>query len=93
MKTFEYRLYMNKEQGRLLMACLAESRHIYNSMLEMVKAQYEEKQTFPSKYDLENAFKGHGSEYVPATTIQMLADRLTQSLKRYAQNCPSCLAR
>jgi transposase len=52
-------------------------------MLEMVKAQYEQEQTFPSKYDLENAFKGHGREHVPATTIQMLADRLSKSLKRF----------
>src|SRR6266704_3789650 len=83
MKTFEYRLYMKKEQAHLLMACLAKSRQIYNSMLEMVKQQYEEQGTFPSKYDLENAFKGHGSEHVPATTVQMLADRLTKSLKRF----------
>jgi len=52
-------------------------------MLEMVKQQYEEQGTFPSKYDLEHAFKGHGSEQVPATTVQMLADRLTKSLKRF----------
>src|SRR6266705_1676595 len=83
MKTFEYRLYVNKEHAHLLMACLATSRHIYNRMLEMVKQQYEEQGTFPSKYDLENAFKGHGSEHVPATTVQMLADRLTKSLKRF----------
>src|SRR5437660_11790820 len=83
MKTFEYRLYMKKEQAHLLMACLAKSRQIYNSMLEMVKQQYEEQGTFPSKYDLKNAFKGHGSEHVPATTVQMLADRLTKSLKRF----------
>src|SRR6266536_4224651 len=83
MKTFEYRLYVNKEQAHLLMACLATSRHIYNRMLEMVKQQYEEHSTFPSKYDLEKAFKGHGSEQVPATTVQMLADRLTKSLKRF----------
>jgi putative transposase len=83
MKTFEYRLYVKKEQARLLMACLAESRHIYNGMLEMVKQQYEDKQTFPSKYDLEHAFKGRGSEHVPATTVQMLADRLSKSLKRF----------
>src|SRR5205823_12229772 len=38
--------------------------------------------TFPSKYDLENALKGQG-EHVPATTIQMLADRLTKALKRF----------
>ncbi len=49
----------------------------------MVKQQYEEQGTFPSKYDLEHAFKGHGSEQVPATTVQMLADRLTKSLKRF----------
>src|SRR5713101_5961076 len=83
MRTFEYRLYMKKEQARMLMACLHESRHIYNGMLEMVKQHYEEKGTFPSKYDLENAFKGHGSEHVPATTVQMLADRLSKSLKRF----------
>jgi transposase len=83
MKTFEYRLYVKKEQARLLMACLAESRHIYNGMLEMVKQQYEDKQTFASKYDLEQAFKGQGSEQVPASTVQMLADRLSKSLKRF----------
>ncbi len=83
MKTFEYRLYLTKEQARLLMACLAESRQIYNRMLEMVKQQFEDKQTFPSKYDLEHAFKGQGSEHVPATTVQMLADRLTKSLQRF----------
>jgi putative transposase len=82
MKTFEYRLFVNKEQTRLLMACLAESRTIYNGMLETVKAQYEVKGTFHSKYDLEAAFKGQG-EHVPATTIQMLADRLSKSLKRF----------
>ncbi len=65
------------------MACLAESRQIYNSMLEMVKQQYEEQSTFPSKYDIEHAFKGQGSEHVPATTVQMLADRLTKSLQRF----------
>ncbi len=83
MKTFEYRLYVNKEQAHLLMACLATSRHIYNRMLEMVKQQYEEHSTFPSKYDLEKAFKGQGREQVPATTVQLLADRLTKSLKRF----------
>jgi putative transposase len=92
MKTFEYRLYLNKEQTHLLMVCLAESRQIYNRMLEMVKQQYEEQSTFPSKYDLEHAFKGQGSEHVPATTVQMLADRLTKSLKRFlaakANNIP-----
>ena len=82
MRTFEFRLYPNKEQSRLLMACLAESRTMYNGMLETVKAQYEQDETFPSKYDLEAAFKGQG-EHVPATTVQMLADRLSKSLKRF----------
>jgi putative transposase len=66
----------------LLIACLSESRTIYNGMLETVKAQYEQDGTFPSKYELETAFKGQG-EHVPATTVQMLADRLSKSLKRF----------
>ena len=82
MKTFEYRLFVNKAQHTLLMQCLIESRGIYNEMLAMVKQQYEEHDTFPSKYDLETAFKGRGKQ-VPATTVQMLADRLTKSLKRF----------
>ena len=59
-----------------------QSRGIYNAMLEMVKAQYEQDGTFPSKYDLEAAFKGQGAQ-VPATTVQMLADRLSKALKRF----------
>src|SRR5712691_11440156 len=82
MRTFEYRLYPNKEQYQLLMQCLSESRAIYNGMLETVKAQYEQDGTFPSKYDLEKAFKGKW-EHVPATTVQMLADRLSKALKRF----------
>jgi putative transposase len=35
-----------------------------------------------AEYDLEAAFKGQG-EHIPATTIQMLADRLSKSLKRF----------
>ena len=73
---------MKKQQAHLLMECLKETRVIYNEMLESVKAQYEEKGTFPSKYDLETAFKGQGA-HVPATTVQMLADRLSTSLKRF----------
>src|ERR1700730_1062181 len=82
MKTFEYRLFVNKKQTHLLMQCLIESRAIYNGMLETVKAQYEQDGTFPSKYDLEAAFKGKG-EHVPATTVQMLADRVSKSLNRF----------
>ena len=51
-------------------------------MVEMLKKQYDEQGTFPTKFDLEIAFKGQG-EHVPATTVQMLADRLTKALKRF----------
>ena len=82
MRTFEYRLYVKKEQHARLMACLMESLDIYNAMLEAIKQQYEQDGTFPSKYDLEALFKGQG-EHVPATTVQMLADRLSKALKRF----------
>ena len=83
MKTFEYRLFVNKEQQHLLMGCLIESRKLYNEMLEVVEQQYAVTKTFPSEYDLTAAFKGRGGEYVPATTVQMLADRLSKSSKRF----------
>src|SRR6266566_1860990 len=83
MRTYEYRMYPNKNQSHLLMACLKETRILYNEMLETVKAQYEEKGTFPGKYDLTARFKGRGGEYVPATTVQCLADRLSKALKRF----------
>src|SRR5712692_2465574 len=83
MRTFEYRLYPNTAQSHLLMMCLSESRQLYHEMLERVKAQYAENGTFPTKYDLTAQFKGCGGEHVPATSVQMLADRLTKSLKRY----------
>lgn len=82
MRTFEYRLYPNKKQYGLLIQCLSESRSMYNAMLETIKMQYEQDETFPGKYDLEAQFKGQG-EHVPATTVQMLADRLNKSLKRF----------
>lgn len=83
MKTFEYRLYVNKEQHSKLMECLKHSRLLYNEMLEVVKAQYEEKHTFPGKYDLMAHFKGRGGDAVPATMVQCLADRLSKALKRF----------
>jgi transposase len=83
MKTFEYRLFVNKQQHVLLIQCLRESRSLYNEMLEITKQQYEEKGTFPSKYDLTRIFAGRGREHVPATTVQMLADRLSKALKRF----------
>jgi putative transposase len=42
MRTFEYRLYPNTEQSRLLLQCLTETRQLYHEMLETVKAQYAE---------------------------------------------------
>src|SRR5712691_700352 len=83
MRTFEYRVYPNKQQSHLLMQCLIESRLLYNKMLETVRAQYEERGTFPGKYDLTARFKGHGGEHIPATTVQTLADRLSKALKRF----------
>ena len=83
MRTYEYRLYPNTAQSHLLMQCLIESRHIYNEMLETVKAQYEDKGTFPGKYDLTARFKGRGAEHVPASTVQCLADRLSKALNRF----------
>ena len=65
------------------MGCLIESRKLYNEMLEITKGQYAERGTFPTQYDLTAQFKGRGGEYVPATTVQMLADRLSKSLKRF----------
>ncbi len=75
--------YAKNARGLLGADSLNESRKLYNEMLEMVKAQYAEAGIFPSKYDLTAAFKGRGGEHVPATTVQMLADRLSKSLKRF----------
>jgi putative transposase len=83
MRTFEYRLFVNKDQHSKLMACLAETRRIYNEMREAAKQEYEQQGTLPTKYALELRFKGQGKEHVPATTVQMLADRLTKALKRF----------
>jgi putative transposase len=85
MRTFEYGLYPNRAQRNQLMACLAESRALYNEMLTALKAQYEAVGTLPTKYDLTARFKGRGGAIVPATTVQSLADRLTKALKRYLQ--------
>jgi putative transposase len=83
MRTFEYCLYPKKQQRLALMACLKETRVLYNEMLEITKQQYEEKGTFPSRYDLNKQFVGRGEKHVPETTVQMLSDRLTTSLKRF----------
>src|SRR2546428_688302 len=83
MRTFEYRLYPNKAQRAMLMQCLIETRHLYNEMLATIKQQYEDKQAFPTRYDLNKQFVGRGGEHVPASTVQMLSDRLSKSLKRF----------
>ncbi|HEU4783991.1 MAG TPA: transposase, partial [Ktedonobacterales bacterium] len=75
----------SRAQRQQLMACLIESRAIYNEMLAALKAQYEADGTFPSKYDLTARFKGRGGDLVPATTVQTLADRLSRALKRFVQ--------
>jgi putative transposase len=82
MKTFEYRIYPTKQQRHLLMQCLIESRHVYNEMLSTLKAQYEQDGTFPTEYDLNKQFAGR-REHVPASTVQMLSDRLSRALKRF----------
>src|SRR5579871_320807 len=83
MRTFEYGLFINRIQRQQLMACLKDSRGLYNEMLAATKQQYANTGKFPFKYDLMAAFKGRGGETVPASTVQMLADRLDKALKRY----------
>jgi len=81
MKTYEFRLYPNRDQRRRLDACLYESRLLYNEMLAREKQHYQETEKFLSKYDLTALFKGRGGASVPATTVQCLADRLTKALQ------------
>jgi putative transposase len=83
MRTFEYRIYPNKEQHRKLMACLIASRHLYNEMLVASKEHYEQTGKFLMKYDLTARFRGRGGQHVPASTVQMLADRLDKAFKRF----------
>jgi hypothetical protein len=68
------------------MACLTESRTIYNELLAALKAWFESAGAFPTAYDLNLRFKGRGGETVPATTVQTLAGRLSKALKRYLQS-------
>src|SRR5690349_15774761 len=83
MRTFEYRLHTNRTQRQQLLACLKDSRGLYNEMLEAIKHHYAQTGKFLFKYDLIAVFKGRGGETVPASTVQMLADRLDKALKRY----------
>jgi putative transposase len=83
MRTFEYRLYPNRTQRQQLMACLKDSRGLYNEMLAATKASYAQTGKFLFKYDLTMQFKGRAGDHVPATTMQTLADRLDKALRRY----------
>jgi putative transposase len=83
MRTFEYRLYPNRAQRQALMACLIESRGVYNAMLEASRARYKAEGRFLFRYDLCEQFKGRAPEHVPATVVQCLADRLDKALRRF----------
>jgi hypothetical protein len=82
-KTFEYRLYPTRVQRGLLLSCLAESRLLYNEMLEYVREHYGQTGSFLFKYSLTTRFKGRGGEHVPATVVQTLADPLDKAIRRY----------
>jgi len=83
MRTFEYRLYPNTRQQEQLMACLKDSRLLYNEMLEQTKAHYANTGKFLFKYDLNIRFTGRGGDTIPGSTVQMLSDRLDKALRRY----------
>jgi putative transposase len=83
MRTYEFRLYPNRDQRRRLDMCLGETRHIYNEMLERQKQHYADIGTFLSRYDLNKRFAGRAGTYVPATTVQCLSDRLTKALVNF----------
>jgi len=65
------------------MACLRESRLLYNEMLDQTKQHYHQTGEFLFKFDLSKAFAGRSGPYVPASTVQTLADRLDKALRRY----------
>src|SRR5262245_34165117 len=83
MRTYEFRLYPNREQCRRLDACLYESRLLYNEMLECQQQQYQQTRTFLNRYDLNKRFAGRSGVSVPATTVQCLSDRLTKALANF----------
>jgi putative transposase len=83
MRTYEFRLYPNREQRQRLDMCLSQSCHIYNQMLEREHSHYAETGAFLSRYDLNKQFAGRASPYVPATTVQCLSDRLTKALANF----------
>jgi putative transposase len=67
------------------MACLAESRRLYNEMIEQVQSHYAATGEFLFKYALCARFKVRGGEPVPACTLQALADRLDKALRRFLE--------
>jgi putative transposase len=83
LKTFEYRLYPNRRQRKLLTTCLAESRKLYNEMLEQVEVYHAETGRFLFRYSLNIRFKGRGKDHVPQTTVQCLADRMDKAITRF----------
>jgi putative transposase len=54
-------------------------------MLEHTKQTYQDTGKFAFKYALTTVFAGRGRGTVPASTVQMLADRLDKSLKRFVR--------
>lgn len=82
-KTYEYRLYPTRAQRGMFLACLVESRHLYNEMLDAVKDHHERAGKFLSRNELARRFKGRGGQHVPQTTVQTLADRLDKALARF----------
>lgn len=66
----------------MLMACLEESRRLYNEMLEQARDHKARTGMFLFKHSLASRFKGRGGNHVPASTVQALADRLDKALKR-----------
>jgi putative transposase len=86
MRTYEFRLYPNRDQHRRLDACLYESRLLYNEMLAREKQHYQETEKRLSKYDLTALFKGRSGSSVPATTVQCLADRLAKALQNFLKH-------
>ncbi len=65
------------------MNCLRESRAIYNQMVELSRGDYQFNAKIFSLYGMHSRFSGKATEHVPATTVQMLADRLHKAWKRY----------
>jgi putative transposase len=83
MRTYEFRLYPNRDQCHRLDACLIESRQLYNQMLACQKQHYTETGTFLKRYELNKRFAGRSGACVPATTLQCLSDRLTKALANF----------